>query len=127
MEYPRKTPYHPRATIVLIGMRGVGKTTLGLIASTALGRRFVDLDSVLENATGMSVSAFVADNGWPAFREKEAQILSASLQRLPFDAVIACGGGVVESSECRRLLINAKETCPVIFVVRERGEVVKYL
>lgn len=103
------------------------QTTLGLIASTALSRRFVDADSVLETATGHSVSSFVAAHGWLAFRQRETAILRATLQRYPFDAVIACGGGVVEGPEARALLKAAKDTCPVIYVVRERDEVISTL
>lgn len=103
------------------------QTTLGLIASTALSRRFIDADSVFKTVTSQSVAEFVRANGWPAFRAKESSILRSILNRYPRDAVISCGGGIVESSEAREFLRASRATSPVILVLREKEEVLKGL
>ncbi|CEH17763.1 pentafunctional protein [Ceraceosorus bombacis] len=124
--------YHPRATVVLIGMRGVGKTTLGLIAATAMGRRFVDTDTAIETSLGTSIGTFIrsfpsASLGWAAFRERETQIVRTTLAKHPFDTVIATGGGVIESGDSREALRSFRHVCPVILVLREREAVRQYL
>ncbi|PWN46180.1 hypothetical protein IE81DRAFT_363592 [Ceraceosorus guamensis] len=124
--------YHPRATVVLIGMRGVGKTTLGLIAATAMGRRFVDTDTAIETSLGTSIGTFIrsfpsAALGWAAFRERETQIVRTTLAKHPFDTVIATGGGVIESGDSREALRSFRHVCPVILVLREREAVREYL
>ncbi|PWN89794.1 SKI-domain-containing protein [Acaromyces ingoldii] len=124
---PRLLRYDGRATLVIIGMRGVGKTTLGIIASSALERRFIDADAAFEAMEQTTVSRYVDQHGWPAFRSRETMVLASLLSRHPQDAVIACGGGLVESVESRRLLINARRTMPVVLVLREKHEVTRYL
>eukprot|EP01043_Picozoa_sp_COSAG02_P023789 COSAG02_NODE_1280_length_13477_cov_9.042906_8_plen_235_part_00 len=95
-------------TVVLIGMRGVGKTTLGKGAAEALGFDFEDLDRTLEEDVGMTCRDFVAAHGWEAFRSKELEVLTASLSSRGSShsrgRVLACGGGVVESAHTVALL-----------------------
>jgi len=83
--------------LVLVGMRNVGKTTLGRAAATRLGRPFVDLDE----AFPFDIKAFVEKHGWDAFRQEELAVLSRHLDPASFPdgkaPVIACGGGIVES------------------------------
>lgn len=97
-----------RRTVVLIGMRGVGKTTLGKGAAESLGFDFEDLDRTLEKDVGMTCRDFVAAHGWEAFRSKELEVLTASLSSRATShfrgRVLACGGGVVESTHAMALL-----------------------
>lgn len=119
--------YRPDATVLLIGMRGVGKTTLGLIAATSLRRQFLDADSVFKTLHG-PISTFVAAHGWPEFRAKETTILQQLVKQHPTGFVISCGGGVVESPENRSTLATfARETGPIVHVVRDENETVQYL
>ncbi|KAJ1741988.1 3-dehydroquinate dehydratase (3-dehydroquinase) [Coemansia sp. RSA 1086] len=93
------------ASIVLIGMRGVGKTTLGRAAARALNLQFVDLDELLERETGQSIPEIINSDGWPAFRAHETRVLRTALtDSYRTGTVIACGGGVVESAENRSIL-----------------------
>ncbi|GAA5831576.1 hypothetical protein JCM11251_000755 [Rhodosporidiobolus azoricus] len=124
----RRPPiYESDATIVMIGMRGVGKTTLGLIAATSLRRHFGDADAYFESLQG-PISHFVGKHGWPPFRERETVILKKLLEERPKGWVIACGGGVVDRDENCELLRKFKENGGVVVhVVRDKEEVVHYL
>ena len=93
---------------VLIGMRGSGKSSLAVAGSAALGWIAVDLDRVLEQREGVPLADLIARVGWEAFREKEAALLEEALA-VPSGwavrgAVVACGGGVVESARARAFL-----------------------
>eukprot|EP00927_Polykrikos_kofoidii_P039617 TRINITY_DN33973_c0_g1_i1.p1 TRINITY_DN33973_c0_g1~~TRINITY_DN33973_c0_g1_i1.p1 ORF type:complete len:733 (-),score=107.77 TRINITY_DN33973_c0_g1_i1:67-2265(-) len=84
-------------SLVIIGMRGAGKTWLGGCAASALGWRFVDLDQHFEAAVGQNISSFVATEGWAAFRQKELDTLKQVLREFPDRTVVSCGGGIVET------------------------------
>lgn len=98
----------PSQPVILIGMRGAGKTTLGKGAAQALGLEFEDLDETLETHVGMTCREFVAAHGWTAFRSKELEVLAASLAPQSsagcHNRMLACGGGVVESADAMALL-----------------------
>jgi shikimate dehydrogenase len=79
--------------IVLIGMRGSGKTTVGRILAQKLGRDFVEMDELIVQKAGLTIPEIVARNGWEKFRELEEEITSEVARR---DNIInASGGGVV--------------------------------
>jgi len=79
--------------VVLIGLMGCGKSTIGHHLSKLLGFGFVDLDRRIEKATGKSIAQMVADEGEGAFREAEQRALK-SLDGIN-GHVIAVGGGAV--------------------------------
>ena len=83
--------------IVLIGFMGAGKTTVGHLLSERLGLPFVDSDLVIEQRSGRSVRQIFAEDGEPAFRELERQVV-ADLIDGP-EAVLALGGGAAEHSD----------------------------
>ena len=82
--------------IYLIGMRAVGKSSVGRLLAESLDRPFIDLDLELIEEFGLSVAEFVRLNGWKQFRTREETLL-ARVAELK-DHVIATGGGVVESN-----------------------------
>ena len=89
--------------IFLIGYRGCGKSTVGRELAARLGWRFLDADSVLEDAAGQTITAIFATEGETAFRDLETavlRLLSANVKH-----VIATGGGVVLRAENRELLM----------------------
>lgn len=77
--------------IVLIGMPGSGKTTVGRVLAQLLGRPFLDLDVDIEAEAGMGIPEYFTKYGEPAFRELEAQRMAEA--GLLHGGVIACGGG----------------------------------
>lgn len=87
---PRQPPRH----LVLVGMMGTGKSTVGRLVAQRLGRRLVDSDAVIEERTGRTVREIFVADGEPAFRALESQVLAEALAD-PEPTVIAAAGGVV--------------------------------
>jgi shikimate kinase len=89
--------------LVLVGMMGSGKTTVGRIVGERLGRRVVDSDQVIEARTGRTVREIFETDGEPAFRALETEALVEALtEQEPL--VIAAAGGVVLSEQNRTAL-----------------------
>lgn len=92
-----------RAThVVLVGLMGSGKTTVGKKVAKLIGHRFVDADVEIEARTGRSVASWFED-GEPAFRAAEAQLMEDLLAE-PEALVIGAGGGAVVTESTRRRL-----------------------
>lgn len=83
-----------KENIVLVGMPGCGKTTVGKGLAAALNRPFVDLDDEIVKVIGCSVSRYFAQHSEQAFREVEAKVAAECIAPLT-GAVIATGGGAV--------------------------------
>lgn len=79
--------------IILLGFMGTGKTAAGRIVAGLLGREFLDMDAEIEARAGKSVAGIFAENGEPAFRAMERQLVVELAGRRSL--VIAAGGGVV--------------------------------
>jgi shikimate kinase len=92
--------------IVLVGFMGAGKTTVGHLLSERLGLPFADSDLVIEQRSGRSVRQIFAEDGEPAFRELEHQVI-ADLLDGP-DLVLALGGGAAEHPRTRERLATAQ-------------------
>lgn len=88
------------ACLVIVGMRGAGKTTFAVDLARELGLEAVDSDARFESQHG-PIGAFVAERGWPALRDEEQRIVAAELRP---GRVVSLGGGAVESRRTRRLL-----------------------
>jgi len=91
------------AHIVLIGMMGVGKSTVGRRVAKELSRPFVDSDDEVVSRTGRAVSEIFATDGEQAFRRIEAEVM-ADLLSSSTPSVIAAAGGSVLSAETRARL-----------------------
>ncbi|HEX7135914.1 MAG TPA: shikimate kinase [Iamia sp.] len=89
--------------VVLVGMPGSGKSSVGRRLAKRLDRPFVDADDELVRRSGRSVRDWFADEGEPAFRAAEGELL-ADLLAAPGPSVIAAGGGVVLAPANRVLL-----------------------
>lgn len=102
-------PSLPNLHIVLIGMMGSGKTTVGRFLAAQLGWPLVDLDTMLIAEMGMSISDAFALHGEPWFREQESAKLLEVLRRESAQ-VLSPGGGVVLSADNRTALANHART-----------------
>jgi shikimate kinase len=80
-------------SVFLIGMMGVGKTTIAQLLAQRLNYEFLDTDQFIEQATGQSVAMIFAESGEEIFRQLETATLSQVSSRLR--KVIATGGGIV--------------------------------
>ncbi|KAI9057708.1 aromatic amino acid family biosynthesis-like protein [Trametes sanguinea] len=116
-----------QASVVLIGMRGSGKTFIGELAANTLGWQFIDADAYFEQKHQTGVRDFVQKNGWPAFREAETDILKELLDQCSREHVISLGGGIVETPAARDILKAYTQKGPVVHIVREIDEVISYL
>ena len=93
--------------LVLVGMMGVGKSTVGRAVAAALGRPLHDSDEMIEERTGRSVREIWITDGEPAFRALETEVLVEALAQ-PEPCVIAAAGGVV-LSQANRDALNGPE------------------
>lgn len=82
-----------KTNIALVGFMGVGKTTVGQALAKRLNRKFIELDSLIEQKAGKSIPAIFQQDGEIAFREMEIEAIKEISQME--NIVIACGGGVV--------------------------------
>ena len=61
--------------IILVGMMGAGKTTIGKLLSNKLGYDFIDLDKIIEEKSGVKINTIFEIEGEAGFRERELQVL----------------------------------------------------
>ena len=92
----------PTRTIALVGLMGVGKSTVGRRLAQKLGLAFVDGDEAIEAAARMTVSEIFARLGEAEFRAGEARVMRRLLEGPPI--VLATGGGAVLNPETRDLM-----------------------
>lgn len=87
-------------SIVMVGLMGAGKTTIGRRLSYYLAIPFVDADAEIELAAGKSIPEIFADHGEALFRDGERRVIARLLQSGP--QVLATGGGAYMNEETRR-------------------------
>ena len=92
--------------LVLVGLMGSGKTTVGRVLAQRLRRQFYDSDAMIEAEEGRTVRQIFAAEGEDAFRAVETRVLREALAA-DEKAVIAAAGGVVLRAENRAALRNA--------------------
>ena len=100
--------------IILTGLRGTGKTSLGRLLAECLCRSFFDTDLLIEQRVGESVQQYVARQGWHAFREAEHQVIDDVARRR--EAVISTGGGALTYERNARVL---KPTGVIVLLAAE--------
>ena len=98
-----KRDHAPKKTIVLVGIMGAGKSTVGKNLADRLGMRFFDADQEIERAAGCTITDFFEKYGEVEFRKGEERVISRILAGEP--CVLATGGGAF-MSEATRLLIK---------------------
>ena len=102
-----KRDHAPKKIIVLVGIMGAGKSTVGKILADRLGMRFFDADQEIERAAGCTITDFFEKYGEVEFRKGEERVISRILAGKP--CVLATGGGAF-MSEATRLLIKKMAT-----------------
>ena len=92
-----KSIFESKENIVLIGMPGCGKSTVGAQIASLTGRELVDTDALIEKMTGKHPFEIIREHGEDAFRDIETEAVSAVSKRSGI--IIATGGGIVKRSE----------------------------
>ena len=93
-----------RKTIALVGLMGVGKSSIGRRLAAALALPFRDADTEVEEAAGRSIADIFAELGEPAFRDGERRVIARLLEDEPH--VLATGGGAFMNDQTRALIKN---------------------
>ncbi len=88
--------------IILIGMRGSGKTVVSKILSEKLELPLIDTDQFIVQQEGMTIKEMTDKNGWDYFRDKETNLLRSLQSRDKF--ILSTGGGIITRSENYELL-----------------------
>lgn len=115
-------------SVVVIGMRGSGKSTLSQWMANTLGFKFVDLDASFEARVNTDIRSFIKEHGWEEFRRLEAEVAREALVSNASGHVIATGGGVVEGEEARNILKKyVSDGGIVLHLHRDLDETVEYL
>ena len=92
--------------IVLVGMMGVGKTSVGKRLAAALGSTFVDADEEVEVAARMTIPEIFAQFGEPHFRDGERRVIARLIEEGGGHTVIATGGGAFCNADTRALILE---------------------
>ena len=98
--------------VVLTGLRGSGKSTLGRVLARLMGYRFRDTDRDIVRRAGRSINEIVAQHGWEHFRAVERKVVSEAAQLR--NHVIAVGGGALIDEENARVV---KESAVVVLLI----------
>ena len=101
-----------KKNIVLVGMTGVGKTTIGRILSKILKKKFIDIDFEIERASGQKVFHIFERYGEIEFRKIEKKIIVKSINSSE-NSVISSGAGILNNIETLDLI---KNTCISVFL-----------
>lgn len=105
------TSRHIDRPIVLVGMMGVGKSTIGKMLANNLGIHFVDSDDEIEKAAGMKISEIFERSGEAGFRDGERRVIARLISEEP--KVIATGGGAFVNEQTRALI---KDQCISVWI-----------
>ncbi|EPD32824.1 shikimate kinase [Propionimicrobium lymphophilum] len=92
-----------RFPIILVGLPGAGKTTVGRLLAKRLNVDFLDIDEKIEQDTGKTISKIFAENGEKHFRDLEVDTICALLNS---KSVLSPGGGAVTNPAIRKIFKN---------------------
>lgn len=118
--------YAADSSIVLIGIRGTGKSTLAVIAASALRYRVVDADQHFYQVTGESRITFKSKHGVREYRRRELKLMHSILFDNQTRCVITCGPGSVEGKG-QEILRDYGKTHPLIYIMRDTEDIKRHL
>ncbi|GMM43615.1 pentafunctional protein [Pichia kluyveri] len=116
-------------SIILIGMRAAGKSTMSKIISSHNKFKILDVDHYYEQKIGKTIKKFVEENSWEEFRKQELETFKEVLSKFSEGYVISTGGGIVEIPQARELLVEyyEKQNGIVLHLHRDINETIKFL
>lgn len=118
--------FSPQASVVLVGIRGTGKSSLAVMLAATSGKRLIDASRYFERVTGRSRPAYKKDYGLAEYRQQEARAMESMLHEHREGCVIACGPGSMERTG-QKLLREYARTHPVVHIIRDAESIQSYL
>lgn len=109
-----------KTNIALIGFMGTGKTAVGQLLAKKLGRKFIELDWLIERKAGKTIPQIFQQEGEIGFRELEIEVTREVAGEK--NAVIACGGGLVLN---KINIDRLKESSRIIYLTTSPGVILK--
>ncbi len=109
-----------KTNIALIGFMGAGKTAVGQLLARKLGRKFVELDLLIEQQAEKSIPEIFQQDGEIAFRELEIEVTKQIAKET--DSVIACGGGLVLN---KINIDRLRESSRIVYLTASPGVILK--
>ncbi|OGM41358.1 repressor protein, partial [Aspergillus bombycis] len=113
---------NPDASLVLVGIRGCGKRSLGFVAATALKRRFITEDHYFKQVTGLTRHEYLKRFGSQEFQKRDIEILKMMLDKHRSRCVIECGLGSL-TRPVQEYLRLYSVTNLVVYVVRDMARI----
>lgn len=92
-------------SVILIGMMGAGKSSIGKMLAAHIGAQFIDLDTEIEKAAKMTIPEIFKLHGEASFRDGEKRVLKRLLEGPP--AIIAAGGGAFTHAPTREIILKS--------------------
>jgi pentafunctional AROM polypeptide len=96
-------------SVILVGMRAAGKSTMSKVISSTAGFSIIDIDEYFEKKINKTIKEFIEENSWEEFRKQELATFEEVLAKYPTNHVLSTGGGIVEIPKARKLLIDYKK------------------
>lgn len=112
----------PDASLVLVGIRGCGKRSLGFVAATALKRRYITEDHYFKQVTGFTRHEYLKRFGSQEFQQRDIEILKAMLDNHRSRCVIECGLGSLTRPVQEHLRLYSV-TNPVVYLLRDMARI----
>jgi 3-dehydroquinate dehydratase type I len=118
--------FNPDASLVLVGIRGCGKRSLGFIAAAALGRRFITEDHFFQETTGLSRQDYLKHHGSQEFHKRDVEVSRRMLDEHRTKCVIECGLGSLTTGVQQHLRTYSM-TNPVVYLMRDMAVICRLL
>ncbi|EAW13583.1 repressor protein [Aspergillus clavatus NRRL 1] len=122
---PRRE-FNPDASLVLVGIRGCGKRSLGFVAAAALKRRFITEDHYFKEVTGLTRHEYLQHYGSQEFQRRDIDVLKKMLDNHRSQCVIECGLGSLTRPVQEHLRLYSA-TNPVVYLVRDMDRIQRLL
>lgn len=122
-------PYYRRhdqdASIVFVGPRATGTSSLAVIAGSILGWKIIDCDSEFESLTGSTKQQYRSRHGAESYRQRKLDVVQKVLEADTKRCVFACG--TITSWEKNSFFLKYAQSHPIVYVIRERKLIQNYL
>lgn len=122
----RQSSFTPDASVVLVGVKGTGKSSLGVLAASAYRRRLIESERVFYDVTGHTAASYRKLKGSAHYHRRHHEVLEQLLEQHSKNAIIILNFADLEASGAE-LLRTYAQSHPVIHVMRDAKGVFKYL